>query len=352
LHKHICFIIPSVGVGGAERVVSILANYLVSIDYDVTIICLVKNIAYSIDEKINIVFPEFNTYRNIDGLFGVIKYYRKIIKKIKPDVVLSFLEFYNEITMLALLGIKKKIFLFDRNNPFLKEQNIAQSILRKVLYPQADGLVVQTKRAAEYIDKLRLNSNVLILPNPLSEIKEVWKPDLETKKIICVGRIEAQKNHKYLIDVFSEVNNDGWILQFVGDGSCRPELEKYVNTLNIKKQVNFLGIRNDVQSLLAESTIFAFPSLWEGFPNALLEAMAVGVPCISNNCPTGPSEIIQDGVNGFLIDVGDMKEFKRKLMILMSDKELRVSFSASSKVVMFKYTIGNISKILLNIIDL
>lgn len=349
--KHICIFIPSIGAGGAERVVSILANNLVSINYNVTIICLVNKVSYTIDSGVNIVFPDFKLHRNISSLLKVIRYYRKVVKEIKPDVIFSFLEFYNEITMLALIGIKKKIFLFDRNSPFLKEQNIAQSILRKVLYPNADGVVVQTRRAAEYIDKLSINSNILILPNPLSNIKEVWNPDFESKRIICVGRIETQKNHKYLIDIFSQIKNDGWILQFVGDGSCRPELEEYVNALNMKNHVQFLGIRNDVHSLLSESTIFAFPSLWEGFPNALLEAMAVGVPSISNNCPTGPSEIIQDGVNGFLIDIGDMEEFKRKLMRLMSDKELRVSLSANSKNGISNYSVENTTRLLLDFVE-
>lgn len=352
MSKHICIFIPSIGTGGAERVVSILANHLVSINYNVTIICLINNVSYQIDRRVNVVLPDFKLSRTIISLLRVIKYYRKVIREIKPDVIFSFLEFYNEITMLALLGIKKKIFLFDRNNPLLKEQNKAQSILRKVLYPKADGLVVQTRRAAEYVDKLRLNSNILILPNPLSNIKEIWNPDIESKRIICVGRIETQKNHKYLIDIFSQINNDGWILQFVGDGSCRPELEEYVNALHMKKYVQFLGIRNDVQSLLSESTIFAFPSLWEGFPNALLEAMAVGVPCISNNCQTGPSEIIQDGVNGFLINVGDMEEFKRKLRILMDSKELRVSLSANSKNEINKYNVESITRLLLDFIDI
>lgn len=349
--KHIFFIIPSIGIGGAERVVSVLANHLVLKDYKVTIILLVRDISYRLDERVQVVFPDFKLHRNISSLLKVIRYYRKAVKEIKPDVIFSFLEFYNEITMLALIGIKKKIFLFDRNNPFLKEQNATQAILRKVLYPKADGLVVQTRRAAEYVDKLRLNSNILILPNPLSNIKELWNPDFESKRIICVGRIETQKNHKYLIDIFSQINNDGWILQFVGDGSCRPELEEYVNVLNMKNHVQFLGIRNDVQSLLSESTIFAFPSLWEGFPNALLEAMAVGVPCISNNCPTGPSEIIQDGVNGFLIDVGDIEEFKKKLLIMMIDKELRAIFSANARIAMLKYAVGNITNELLHIVE-
>jgi GalNAc-alpha-(1->4)-GalNAc-alpha-(1->3)-diNAcBac-PP-undecaprenol alpha-1,4-N-acetyl-D-galactosaminyltransferase len=351
IKKHICFFLPSIGVGGAERVVSNLANYLVSLDYKVTIICLVDNIAYPVDKKVCIICPKFRLTRDITTLFRVIKYYRSIIRRIEPDVILSFLEFYNEITMLSLLGIKKTIYLFDRNNPFLKEQNTAQSILRKILYPRANGVVVQTRHAADYYKKLKYNSNIYVLPNPKSEVKVLWDCNSKRKTIICVGRMESQKNQKYLIDVFAQIKNNGWILRFVGDGRLRQENEKYVEKLNLKNQVEFMGIRSDIQSILSESTIFAFPSLWEGFPNALLEAMAIGVPCISNNCPTGPSEIIQDGVNGFLVEVNDIEDFKKKLLILMEDSEKRIAFSGNARVGMNKYAIANIADELLNIIE-
>ncbi|PKP46267.1 MAG: hypothetical protein CVT94_15325 [Bacteroidetes bacterium HGW-Bacteroidetes-11] len=351
MKRHICFIIPSIGVGGAERVVSILANYMASIDYKVSIICLVKNIAYPIDQRVQFIFPHFSIKRDLSTLIKVIPYYRKAIREIKPDVILSFLEFYNEITMLSLLGIRKKIFLFDRNNPFLKEQTVVQTILRRFLYPKANGIVVQTKHAGEFISKRKFNSNVLILPNPLSEINKFWYPSSERKTIVCVGRIEKQKNQKYLIDIFFQLYNDGWVLQFVGDGSYRVELEEYVNLLRMNNQVIFSGISSDVQTLLSESTIFAFPSLWEGFPNALLEAMAVGVPCISNNCPTGPAELIKDGENGFLVEIGDIDGFKNKLFELMNNADLRHEFSKNCRNIRNQFSVEDVTKKLLKYIE-
>jgi glycosyltransferase involved in cell wall biosynthesis len=338
MNKHICFVIPSLSAGGAERVVSILANYLVSINYSVSIVCLKNETIYPINKGVDIIFPDFEIPRNLGTLIKVVRYYRKTIKRIEPDVILSFLEFYNEITMLSLLGIKKKIYLFDRNNPYLKEQNIIQAILRKYLYPKANGVIVQTKRALEFIKHNKLNANIFVFPNPISEISSDWNPG-SNKIITCVGRMETQKNQKFLIKIFSELPYEEWMLQFVGDGSLRHELEEYVKTLHLEDKVKFLGTRKDVQNILSKSTIFAFPSLWEGFPNALLEAMAVGVPSISNNCNTGPSELIQDGVNGFLVDIGDEKEFKNKLHILMQDKEKSKDFSSQSQKVKQQYSI-------------
>ena len=108
MKKHILFVIPSLAAGGAERVVSILANYLVSIDYRITIVCIKKEVFYPIDKRIDIITPSFEIRRSFGTLLKVVCYYRKVIKRIKPDVIFSFLEFYNEITMLSLLGIKKK----------------------------------------------------------------------------------------------------------------------------------------------------------------------------------------------------------------------------------------------------
>jgi len=349
MNMHICIVIPSLSAGGAERVVSILANYLIDNNFKISIVCLKNEIAYSMDKRIEIVFPAFEIPRNLLTLYKVINYYRNTINKIKPDVIFSFLEFYNEITMLSLLGIKKKIYLFDRNNPLLKEQNIIQGFLRKYLYPKANGIIVQTQIAYDFIKHNRLNKNIFVLPNPISEIKIEWDPGLN-KIITCVGRMENQKNHKYLIEIFSELPNDEWILQFVGNGSLRNELEGFVKTLNLDERVKFLGTRNDIQELLSKSTIFAFPSLWEGFPNALLEAMAVGVPCISNNCKTGPSELIKDGLNGFLVEIDDKEDFKSKLNKLMINRDLREKFSNQGKVIRNTYSEQVITERLLNYI--
>lgn len=349
MNKHICFFIPSLCAGGAERVVSILANHFASTNYRVSIVCLKNEVVYPIEKGIDIIFPNFEIPRKLVTLLKVAFYYRKTVEKIKPDVILSFLEFYNEITMFSLIGIKKRIYLFDRNNPYLKEQNILQTILRNYLYPKANGVIVQTRIAYDYVKQKKLNTKILILPNPISDIKVDWISGAN-KIITCVGRLEAQKNQKYLIKLFSELPNNEWILQFVGDGSLRKELEEYVKFLNLEQKVNFLGIRKDIQYILSESTIFVFPSLWEGFPNALLEAMAVGVPCISNNCNTGPSEIIQDGVDGFLVEVNNEEDFKNKLLLLMTNIELRNGFSNNAKKIRNFYTIDGISEKLLRFV--
>lgn len=349
MNKHICIIIPDISIGGAERVVSILANYLKSKNFKISLILLYNRVDFSLNPNIQIITPTFEVKRNIIDIFKVIKYYRKSIRILKPDVIFSFLEFYNEIVMLSLIGLRKKIFLFDRNTPFLKSQNFLQKILRKKLYPKANGVIVQTKLSAKNIINKKLNSNVLVLPNPISKIEHEWKPN-KNNIIVSVGSIEKQKNHKFLIDIFESINDKAWKLIFLGNGSLLTELKEYIKNLENGSNILFMGSRNDIKEKLLESSIFAFPSLWEGFPNALLEALALGVPCISNNCNTGPSELIENNKNGFLVEVNNFSEFKNKLMLLMNNDSLRTQFSKKNLHLSKKYSVEEISKILIEFV--
>ena len=340
--KQICICIPTVSVGGAERVVSILANHLVNEGYKISIVLLYDRVSFELDDKINIVKPPFELQRNFKHLIGIVKYYRRTIKELNPDVIFSFLEFYNEIVMLSLIGIEKRIFLFDRNTPYLKEQNGFQKVLKKYFYPKADGVVVQTELSAKNIIKKGLNKNVKVLPNPIRKMSHQWAPSTK-KTIVSVGSLEPQKNHQYLIDIFAEINPKDWELHIIGGGSLHDDLTSQIERSKAEEKIKLLGIQKNVPEILSKSTIFAFPSLWEGFPNALLEALCVGVPCISNDCHTGPSELIQDNENGFLGELDNAQMFKDKLIRLMEDESLRDKFSKNSKNIEAKYSTEKVS---------
>tara|TARA_A100001035_G_C27757404_1_gene489509 strand:- start:341 stop:1408 length:1068 start_codon:yes stop_codon:yes gene_type:complete len=349
LKTRLSIIIPNISYGGAERVVSILANYLDNLNFEVSIILLDDRIDFTLNSNIKIITPSFKVERNLICLFKIIGYYRKTIKEINPNIIFSFLEFYNEIVMLSLSFIKKNIYLFDRNTPYLKEQNFAQKFLKKIFYPRANGIIVQTMTAKKNIIIKKLNQNILVLPNPISVIKHKWTSN-NNKTIICVGSLEKQKNQKYLIDVFESINDKEWKLVFLGAGSLLLELKRHVKNLKMKDNIFFLGSRSDIQKQLSESTIFAFPSLWEGFPNALLEALCVGVPSISNNCNTGPSELIDDNKNGFLVEINNFSIFKKKLKLLMYDENLRRKFSENNTDKDKNYSVEQISNSLITFI--
>jgi GalNAc-alpha-(1->4)-GalNAc-alpha-(1->3)-diNAcBac-PP-undecaprenol alpha-1,4-N-acetyl-D-galactosaminyltransferase len=142
----------------------------------------------------------------------------------------------------------------------------------------------------------------------------------------------GKKNQKDLILAFAGIESrDRWALEFVGDGPDRQVLGDLCERLDLQDSVTFLGQRCDVEELLQDSAIFAFTSLTEGFPNALAEAMAAGCACISYDCPTGPSELINHGASGFLVEAGDESEYSRLLQRLVDEPDLRAQFSSNAR---------------------
>ena len=162
----------------------------------------------------------------------------------------------------------------------------------------------------------------------------------------------AKRTKSALIRAFSRTKSRvHWSLEFIGDGPERVALEKLCDSLRLGNSVHFLGQRNDVDQLLLDSTIFAFTSLTEGFPNALAEALAAGCACISFDCPTGPSELIEHGVNGFLVEPGDEAEYAKLLQQLIGDADLRAKFSRKARKSMKKFEVGLVMQRLEEIIE-
>jgi GalNAc-alpha-(1->4)-GalNAc-alpha-(1->3)-diNAcBac-PP-undecaprenol alpha-1,4-N-acetyl-D-galactosaminyltransferase len=206
------------------------------------------------------------------------------------------------------------------------------------------GIIVQTKDAKKILQKSRYRfCRFKVIPNPIELPSQT--PELETrsKVVINVGFIGRQKNQVALLRTFStsDVNKE-WELHFVGDGPDRRHLVAATEKLGMSDRVRFLGERRDVPELLQRSQVFAFTSLSEGFPNALAEALAHGCACISYDCPTGPSDLIRNGVNGLLIPVGDERLFAEQLRYLLSDSDLRLTLGMEAKRSMQKFASARI----------
>ncbi len=183
-----------------------------------------------------------------------------------------------------------------------------------------DRVVVQTERAAQYLEHRYRCSKLFVLPNPIEIPQNLPNFASRKKQVIYVASIGRSKNQKQLIEAFAACPTwRDWELVIVGDGPSRKAMEELATTLGIASNTKFLGQRENVRELLQDSRVFAFPSLSEGFPNALGEALANGCACISIDCPCGPSEMIRDGYNGFLVAPNAHQEFRDKLEILMND---------------------------------
>lgn len=349
----ICFVVPDLNCGGVQRVSSELSNTLASLGHEVSIALLFKSeeLFYSLDRRVKYTMPNRKWNKNTFGLIRVMIDLRKTINKINPDVVIAFHHRYNPFILLSLIFSGKKVFVSDRCNPYNKLHPFINEWMRNFMYPKAAGLLVQTNIAAQV--KKHLNKNIYLLPNPIKELQ--YTDNIEKEKIIIsVGRFDFGKGQGNLIKIFYSLNEDirkDWKLVLVGDGPERIRLEKLVQDLNMSGKIEFLGARKDVDYLLSISEIFAFASQEEGYPNALLEGMGMGLACISYDCCAGPSDLISDGENGFLVPLNDEAVFVEKLSLMIQNEKLRKQFGEKAKEVRNTNNIFNITNLLLGYIQ-
>lgn len=334
----ICCCIHSLGPGGMERVMSELINgFIRNHDAEVHVILygIERNVFYEIDESAVFHRPEFvftNKHRTWSTL-RTMAYLRKEIKRIDPDTVLSFGNYWNNFVLLATRGLKYPVYVSDRSSP-AKDMGRFQNKLRNVLYPKATGMVAQTSKAKEYYDKLFKQSNYAIIGNPIRNI-EIPTNNKRENIIVSVGRLIKTKHYDRMIKLFHELNQLDWKLVIVGGDAQGQDnmakLKAQLGELGNPDNIELAGTQKDVESYLLRSKIFAFTSSSEGFPNVIGEAMSAGLPVVAYDCVAGPSDMIEDGVNGFLIPQFDDERFKQQLTVLMNDDALREQMGRAAK---------------------
>ncbi|WP_100615832.1 glycosyltransferase family 4 protein [Confluentibacter citreus] len=339
IKKRVGFVIGSLTAGGAERVVSNLSNELID-KYDIVIIAFVKVPPfYSLNEKIKVIACKetistptsiFQSLRlNLELLKGV----SKAIKSEKIDIIIGFITSANIVATLAAKLNKIPSIISERNNPMITEVPKFWVLLRNLVYPKADKLILQTEGVKKfYKDRIKSNK-IVILPNPISKDLSLLRDDKVKKEniILTVGRLDKNKCHDLIINAFKRVKTNDWKLLIAGVGSKESDLKELIRISHLQDSVELLGKVKDIHKYYNRAGVFVFASRTEGFPNALLEAMHFGIPTISTDCNFGPSEIIENGENGYLIPVGDQEMLEKRLKTLIDDEELRVKFSKNAK---------------------
>ena len=330
--------IDSMQKGGAQRVMSVLGKYLCN---QGVITVLINDIAsqkgreeYPIDARIRRVFLDQDNMKGKYKNFHRVKKLREIVKMENPDVILSFMGPPNYRMLTATLGLHCRKVVSVRNDPYKEYGNTRiKRLIAGLLFRLADGCVFQTEMASEYFPKcVRRKSNIILNPvNP--EFFYVQWNETENS-LITVGRLYPQKNHELLIRAFSQVHKDmpGISLKICGRGVEEQRLKQLVQELRIEDCVHFLGEINDVKEQLKHSSCFVLSSDYEGLPNALMEAMAVGMPVISTDCPCGgPNELIKDEKNGLLVPCGNAGALEDAIRTMLSGKEVRIAFGQKAK---------------------
>lgn len=328
----IMLISPDLSAGGAERVMATLANNMARMrDIEVHFILLVRgNEFYTIDQRVHLHRPTFD-YKQSSRIVAMIKtciYLRNKIRKLEPYSYLSFGGKYNSLALLAGLGLKSKSFVSDRSRPGISYGRF-QDNFNRLLYPKATGLIAQTSQAKDCYWKTLKHSNIKVIGNP---VPILFDSGIEKKKVILnVGRFIPTKKQELLLEVFSSINNRDWELWFLGEGELENHCKNRAVTLGISDRVKFLGSQKHILPYYNQCSIFAFTSVSEGFPNALAEAMSAGCACISFDCVAGPSDLIENSKNGFLVPIEDDSLYKIRLQQLLDDEQLRIKFGIEAR---------------------
>ena len=333
--RRITLVIHSLQGGGAERIAAAMANHWARSGKEVTLVTLgsSNDDAYAIDENVQRV--SLNVLKQSAGLFdgllnniGRIRRLRRAVYDTKPDVVVSLVDRTNILTLLACMGLGLKIIVCERTDP--RHHNIGRtwSILRRFTYRKCQSLVVQTSGIAQYARRTICKTRpVYVLPNPVlvkPSNNEQHNPD-DHRYVVGLGRLVPAKGFERAIEAFGAIadKHPKWKLRILGEGPLRPTLERQINDLNLADRVLLPGWVDEPQSYLCASHLYVLSSRFEGFPNALLEAMAFGLAVISFNCESGPAEIVRDGVDGLLVPQDDVQALANAMDSVMTDDQLR-----------------------------
>lgn len=339
--KKVMIAISSLTGGGAERVVSIWASQLAECGYDVSLLLYgrEKN-EYPIHEniKVSTIADNYKDYKNL-GYFARLRRMRKIVKKVNPDVVINFLPRIQIWMMMATFGMR--ITKVETVRISLKEALEGKRALKFLLdrcYNRAKKIIVQTDEQMEYFKK-RNQKKCVVIPNPFfGRYNEVYKTKYSDKitNFIAAGRITEQKNYPLMIESFSKAlkTNENLTLSIYGKGDedYVSKIQKLIEQTGYSDKIKLMGRTSDLPNKLIDADAFIMTSDYEGMPNALLEAMATGLPCVSTDCPTGPKDLIDDGINGFLVKVGDTDSVSSAIeKVAKLDKEQVVNIGKSAR---------------------
>lgn len=346
--------------GGAERAASLWANLLANEGYETTLLTFypTQN-EYPLDKKVKRVYlyPSHATYAKTPSFLRFLKknrLLRKFLKHTHQDVVIPFL--YSTNVLCALSAPKHtKVAQTIRNSPWHEPKNRILKFFFYHLVKRCKVIVVQNEEQTTYFKHMK-KVKPYVVCNPVNpEIENITKEKYSNiQNIISVGRLSAQKNQKMLIDAIEILKNKYKKivnLDIYGDGECKTELMKYIETKKLNDQIFLKGKIQNIFNIEIKYDLFVLSSSYEGFPNALLEAMALGMPVISTNCKTGPTEMIDNGKNGFLLASYNAEDMAKCIYEIDNAKILESVGQQARSDMISKYSKENCIKQLSFLID-
>lgn len=341
-NSKILMLVPSMGSGGAERVMATLANELSERGYDIVIMTLTSGISfYSLKSQVKLIGAGFSINRKnmftkawgmlLNGIKAVF-FIKKFVKSWEPDLILSFLTHTNILALiLNLLNPRIPLIISERAEP--RERSFHLKLVTKYFYQTANYLVCQSEVVTDFFTR-RAQKKIRIIPNPINIDSVILEePKKRRKAIIGIGRLFPQKNFSLLINSFNDIKNvfPEHVLEIYGEGYLRDELQNQINNLGLQNRVFLMGRKKNVMKYVYDAQLFVMSSNFEGFPNALIESMASGLPVISTDFSSGIArEIIRDE-NGLVVPVGNQKEMSSAIRTILSDNSKRKNMGLNNR---------------------
>jgi glycosyltransferase involved in cell wall biosynthesis len=337
--------------GGAARVMMNMANAWANAGHTVTLFSFETGAvppSYPLDQRVGIVYLNLNRHSPTlaASLANNLERMRKIRHSIlaaRPDVVISFIDTANVRVVLSLLGSGVPVIVSERVHPRHEHIGSLWEVLRRIAYRLAAGLVVQTEDIREHCRGW--SRRIWVVPNPVFPLAATGSaPVLPRPAVLAVGRLYPQKAYGLLFEAFTRASagHPEWTLCIAGRGEQQAALERQIQDLGMVGRICLLGQVEDVGGLLAQADVYALSSKYEGFPNALSEALAAGVACVATDCPSGPALLIHDMENGLLVPNHDGAGLAEALERLLSDAGLRQRLGAKAVEVSERFSLERI----------
>lgn len=339
--KKILFIANHLGGGGAERVITILANMFKAKGHDVKVVSLnhdERSYHYGVDVPVLEALA--------DSKIGQITELRKVIKKVKPDTVIAFEYHIAMKTVIAASGMKCKVIASERNDPHELEGQFVKKHLRNFLYGCADTLVCQTDDAKAYFSK-RIQKKSVVIMNPIKDNLPKWDAENHNRTIVNFCRLSKQKNIPLLLEAFQQFHEKypDYSLAIYGDGPEEQNIRNLIHKLGLEGAVFLTPFAKNIHEIASKCAMFVSSSDYEGLSNSMLEAMAMGMPVVCTDCPIGGARmVIEDGENGMLVNCNDKRELATAMCKIVMNKELRDGISNRASRIRSNLSLENILK--------
>ncbi len=348
----VVFFLPSLEVGGTERGVVNLVNYIDEQKYRVSILLGKLKGDFIKEVKSSIEIENLNASVSLGLFFSLVRYF----KTQKPDIFISAFPRVNVICILAKIfsGASVKIIITEHSVfsmlPVIAKTSFRRLIARffmpamvRFLYPKADAIICVARGIASDLQKsVKTKNDIKVIYNPvindgiyqlaLEQVNHLWFVNQDIPVIVAVGRLVECKDYPNLFKAFKLVlKKKPTRLVILGDGPEKENLRNLVNQMGLSSSIAFLGFQSNPFKYMKQSSVFVLSSLQEGFGNVIIEAMACGVPVVSTNCPVGPGEIIENNKNGILVPVGNYQKMSDAILGILNNLQLAKNLISSGK---------------------